>query len=263
MQLKIVTLNLLIDLESWEKRCPLIINCIKNLQPDLIALQEVALFPNNAKEIASNLFGYNVYTVQNSGMKEGEEGLAILSKPVVKDQVVLDLEYQNRKAQIITFNLEDKIFHLVNTHLFWDDGPAPERLHQVKKIIKHLNTLPSCDHCIICGDFNTTPETPSIQAIKHQFYSAYETYKGSEPEATFPTPLKRSRDYIFEKETGELKLILLDSKEKPILKTIDYIFVSRSFKILNSFITFNEPDINDPNIFPSDHFGLYADLEVC
>ncbi len=44
--------------------------------------------------------------------------------------------------------------------------------------------------------------------------------------------------------------------------TLDYIFVSPEFTIEDAGLAFDQPDPHDPNMFPSDHIGLFATLSL-
>ena len=57
----VATLNLLRDLDRWDERKGLIVDEFRRLQPDLIALQEVALAIDNAHWLAEQLGGYSVH----------------------------------------------------------------------------------------------------------------------------------------------------------------------------------------------------------
>ena len=43
---------------------------------------------------------------------------------------------------------------------------------------------------------------------------------------------------------------------------IDYVFVAPSIEVRDCRVTFDTPSANEPGLFPSDHVGLVADLEL-
>jgi endonuclease/exonuclease/phosphatase family metal-dependent hydrolase len=45
-------------------------------------------------------------------------------------------------------------------------------------------------------------------------------------------------------------------------RCIDYIWVSDSIKVWVSGLCFDQPDKNNPELWPSDHVGVWADLEI-
>lgn len=44
-------------------------------------------------------------------------------------------------------------------------------------------------------------------------------------------------------------------------RCIDYIWVSEAVNITASGLCFNKPALDDPNLWPSDPIGVWADLE--
>jgi endonuclease/exonuclease/phosphatase family metal-dependent hydrolase len=53
-----------------------------------------------------------------------------------------------------------------------------------------------------------------------------------------------------------------DHTFKPWRGTLDYIFVNDRVRVLECDVTLNQPSPSDPTIYPSDHFGLTATLEI-
>ncbi len=261
MSLKVVTLNLLIVLDQWEYRAPLIVSELSDLSPDIVLFQEASMIPNTPAWIASQLTGYQFYLAPDAGMKTGQEGLAIFSRLPVTKHEILDLGPQNRKAQIVRIELEGSRFAIANTHLFWHDGHAPERVYQAELILNHLKGLPENVHRILGGDFNDVPNSPTIQLVKTQLQSAYQTIHGEEPKSTFPTPLQRSWRYGVTKNSEEYQLEKQPTKTDEEHTTIDYIFASQGLSVMDCQRVFEHPDPAHPEIYPSDHYGLMAILE--
>jgi endonuclease/exonuclease/phosphatase family metal-dependent hydrolase len=261
MTLKIVTQNLLIDLDQWDLRGPLIVSALSDLSADIILFQEVPLKPDNATWIASQLQGYQVFIAPDAGMKIGQEGLAILTRLPVSDHVILDLGTQNRKAQIIHLAHAGQKYAIANTHLFWHNGHAPERLAQAQQILAYLKSLPEPTHFILSGDFNATPDSPTIQWIKQYMRSAYEACHDTEADSTFPTPLQR--DWHFGVAQGSKNWTLAKQKttRDESHMTIDYIFASPELNVMDCTIVCDQPDPKNTVIYPSDHYGLMAIFE--
>jgi len=55
---------------------------------------------------------------------------------------------------------------------------------------------------------------------------------------------------------------LLEPKPYPGQWPLDHIFASRSVRVLDARVVFNEPDASDAALYPSDHYGLVATIEV-
>ena len=82
--MRIVTLNLLRDLTRWDERKQMLLDEFERLQPDVIALQEVALPLNTAEWLAKRLSGYDVHLAPKSGRMGVREALARARRAGVK-----------------------------------------------------------------------------------------------------------------------------------------------------------------------------------
>jgi len=93
---------------------------------------------------------------------------------------------------------------------------------------------------VIAGDFNAYVEEPGVALLKGRYRSAHEAVHGREPEKTWPTPVNTFDD----SPPG----------------TLDYIFVSDQFAVEDAGVTFDTPAPDKPDLYPSDHLGLFARL---
>ncbi len=253
--LRVVTLNTLVDLSDWDLRGQVIVDSIRKLQPDLVAFQEVVLPINTAQWVADQLDGYQVYLTSNAGMMGEKEALAVLSRLQVLNLNMLDLVHQNRKAQVLTILDRTTPFLFTNTHLLWQDDPAPQRMEQAEIITNHLDLYPAKIPKIICGDFNTLPGSPTYHHFARSYNSVYPQINNQEPDLTFPSPLNRQK---LRDDSGNLYQAFLEKDEAT--KVLDYIFISSKIEIKKCEIAFNSPHKEYPQIYASDHYGLVADL---
>lgn len=260
--MKVVTLNILSDLSRWKQRRPLLVRGLSALQPDLIALQEVNIPANNALWLAGKLDLPHIHLTQKTGEEQGKEGIAILSRHPFEQQADLDLETQNRVAQYVQVRIANRPLVFANAHFFWDPGESDARQRQVARLVDWLKTIPGDPPVIVCGDFNSTPGTGTIQLMQQEFISAYVAVHGREPEYTTPTPLprlKRALLHTLLNYAGDISLkgLRLDRRG-----TLDYIFVNRHIRVLDCQVVLDRSAPDNPKIYPSDHFGLMANLEV-
>jgi endonuclease/exonuclease/phosphatase family metal-dependent hydrolase len=266
---KVVTLNLLNDLSRWEARQSLLIQGVSALDPDIIALQEVALPNNNAKWLAEELNQampgrglYTHYLCPKTGSGGGKEGIAILSRLPVEGQVALDLRTQHRVAQYLRVQIGDESLIFTNGHFFWQPGESYKRLKQVELLLEWLGEFTEQLPLVICGDFNGTPQTAAIRRMRQDFTSAYAAVHGHEPAYTAPTPLARSRLSKFRSILGFLRYIRIKEIDLNWHGTIDYIFVNRFLRVLDCQLVLDQPDPANPSLYASDHFGLSATFEI-
>jgi len=269
----LITINILNDLSLWNKRRPLLIEQITALDPDLIAMQEVSLKgdSSNAHWVAEQLnLGrdandknppYDVYLCPKTGIYENKEGIAILSRLPVKHHESLDLLTQSRVAQLVRFRVENCELLLVNGHFFWEPGVSEKRQEQIELLLDFLDTQPVDQPVIICGDFNGTPETPAIERMRQYFDSAHKIVHKQEPEYTCPTPLPHAPKVKLRQVATQI--LGMRPKTDPDWRgALDYIFVDPRLQTQECEVVFNIPADNNPEIYPSDHFGLFASILI-
>lgn len=261
-RLTIATINLFADLSLWEQRRTLLADGLAALRPDLIAVQEVELRENTARWLAAQLGMEHIHLTPKTGKWRHEEGLAILSRLPFQGQAELDLQTQHRVAQYVQVSVDGRPLVLANVHLYWMPGEAPERLQQIERLLGWLREIPGNPPLIVGGDFNATPDMPSIRRMEQEFASAYRAVHGREPAYTTPTPLPRSWRLLLKTMVRLLKYIKVSHFRLARRSTLDYIFVDPRLRVLDSQVILNRPSPEDPRLYPSDHFGISAVLEL-
>jgi endonuclease/exonuclease/phosphatase family metal-dependent hydrolase len=132
-------------------------------------------------------------------------------------------------------------FAVVNTHLHHPPEAPEERAEQAQHLLRwlsHRENLP----LVISGDFNSYQGEKTVEIMKARFRSAHESVHGHEPELTWPTPV--------------------NTYDNSPPGTLDYIYVSPEFKIVDAGLAFHIPSAENPDLFPSDHLGLFAVLDL-
>jgi endonuclease/exonuclease/phosphatase family metal-dependent hydrolase len=114
---------------------------------------------------------------------------------------------------------------------------------------------------VAVGDFNGMPETPATALMRDRFTSAYAAYHGHEPEYTCPTPLKKRRS-LQRRLVKYLVSSWINRTLRPWRGTLDYVFINQHLRVRNCQLILTEPAPNDRTLYPSDHFGIAAELEV-
>lgn len=260
--ISVVTINIFNDLSLWNRRKALITQQLAELKPDLIALQEVSLKAENAHWLAGELGISDIFISRKTGSAGRKEGIAILSRMPFERAEMLDLRTQHRVAQYVLLQLESWDLVFANGHFFWQPGDSQERLAQVDLLLEWLDKIPGDPRVVACGDFNAVPESQSVRKMLTRFASAYAVRHGHEPEYTTPTPLPRAKLKLLVTLTNYLRYIRIGEFRLDWHGTLDYIFVDRRITVLDSKLVLNRPDPQDPKIYPSDHFGLSATLEL-
>jgi endonuclease/exonuclease/phosphatase family metal-dependent hydrolase len=268
-----VTINILNDLSLWEHRSKLLLDQLVELDPDLIALQEVRLKgeSSNAHWLCEKLnqcqknpeksVPYQAMLCPRTGVLTSQEGIAVLSRMPIKRQLSLDLLTQNRVAQVIGIRVDGSDLLLVNGHFFWQPGVSVGRQRQIELLLDFLDTQPVDHPVVVCGDFNGIPGTPAIERMRQYFDSAHKFVNKHEPEYTCPTPLPQSKRV----HIRNLIMWLLRMRPNPYSRwrgTLDYIFVDPRLQTLDCKVVLNVPAGENSQIYPSDHFGLWAVIKV-
>ena len=256
--LVLVSLNLLNDLTFWDLRALLIVAELRRLNPDVIALQEVALPLNNARWLADQLGEYTVQLQPKTGARREHEALALLSRLPVTPHDGLELIHQDRVAQRITVRVGDAPLVIANTHLLAWLTDATPRSEQVRRL---LDWLPRDVPTIVCGDFNALPHYRAIAVMRERFVSAYSAAHGHEPAFTWPTPLHRGKGWRHRaRELGLWLGGIALHRTTRWRGTVDYIFVDPRLRVHTCDLAFTQPARDHPRIYPSDHLGLVARL---
>lgn len=269
----LVTINILNDLSLWDERGPVLVEQLAELDADLIALQEVSLQEetsnahwiaeqlNQQREDPERIEPYEVFLCPKTGAYAKKEGIAILSRLPVKHHESLDLLTQTRVAQLVRFRVENCDLLLVNGHFFWEPGVSEKRQAQIELLLDFLDTQPVDQPVIVCGDFNGIPGSPAIERMREYFDSAHNFVHKREPDYTCPTPLPQSGRVKLRKVVTRLAGLRpkLDSNWRG---TLDYIFVDPRLQTQECEVVLNRPATDDPEIYPSDHFGLWAIIKV-
>ncbi len=248
-EVTVATLNLFNRMGDWDSRAPLVIAQLEGLAPDVIGLQEVDLMLDQgmwvSHQINLRLVGqphYRIKHAANPGKRASYHGIATLSRLEFLEHEVLDLMTFERVAQRMLFRLDDRPFFFVNTHLHYPPEAEQERIEQIEYLLAWLDrdtrTLPT----VIAGDFNAYVQEKGVALMKSRYRSTYEAVHGREPEKTWSTPVNT-----------------FDTSPHG---TLDYIYVSHEFGIKDAGLAFDKPSESDTNLYPSDHVGLFARLEL-
>lgn len=263
--MKIITINILFKLNFWTQRRDLLVEGLKSENPDIIALQEVSLAEDTAVWIAEQLNIPYIYKAvpQDVNNSDLPFGLAILSRFPITKTAALNLEHQGRIAQYAQVQLNDNTSVVIcNGHYYWHPGSHKKRNQQIKLMLDWLAEFGEEVPVISVGDFNGTPDTSGIKLIKEKYRSAYEVYHGSEPEYTCPTLLGQDKLSWMKRLKDFWRRLIFDRSWKPWKGTLDYIFINQRLQVRECRVILNQPAANNRYLYPSDHFGIVADLEI-
>jgi endonuclease/exonuclease/phosphatase family metal-dependent hydrolase len=248
MILRIATLNLEQDHKCWEARRELIVAQLRELNPDILALNEIHLPSQTGRWLhrasqSTNRSPYNLLQQSKAGEDSRTQGEGLLTRYPVTETANLDYLTHNCVALVARFDIEERVLDVYVTHLIAAKIEDSARQYQVLQLLQWIRTRDDADYSIVCGDFNAAPGQPSIRLMSG-------AYRPTQTQATAFTPLKEPGGDPTHPEWERFD------------RCIDYIWVSETIKIKASGLCFNRPSADDPNLWPSDHVGVWADLEL-
>jgi endonuclease/exonuclease/phosphatase family metal-dependent hydrolase len=247
MILRVGTLNLEQNHKRWKARRELIAGQLKDLHPDLLALNEIHIPSQTGRWLqraAANLIGIRYTLLQQSkvGDDSRTEAEGLLTRFPVIETASLDYCSHNCVALATRFEIEGRFLDVYVTHLIAARVEDRARQDQVTQLLEWIRRRDHADYSVVCGDFNAAPDQPSIRLMSTAF-------RPTQTEATAFTPLRESGGNPTHPEWERFD------------RCIDYIWVSESVKVKSSGLCFNRPAPDDPDLWPSDHVGVWADLE--
>jgi endonuclease/exonuclease/phosphatase family metal-dependent hydrolase len=252
--LTVATINLRNRADRWLERRRLLVNQLVDAAPDLISLQEISMpigqgrwLRNqiNVRLSGSSRHPYHLVQRRKHHLTHGYyEGIGVLSKLPVLASDSLPLGYGGRVALRVNVELPSRqTVDFVAVHLHHIAHDKEARLEQVMKMTGWLNLGRRVPYQIIAGDFNEVPTGPAVERMRQGYRSAFAEVHGYEPLATFPTALIQP---------------LSDWSG-----CLDYIFLSPAMGPVRAARIFcNQSGEDDDTLYPSDHVGLLAAIEM-
>ncbi len=245
----VATLNLFNKIGRWGERLPLVVDQLVELQPDVIGFQEVDLIIDQGMSLCRLVNArlaesprYRIFHMGRPGRAATMEALAVMSRLPVDAHEGLDYLLHEGVAQRLRVRLPgDEALDFYNTHLYFPPEAIEDRLAQAERLLAWLDNWQGANAVVIVGDFNAYPGEPTLDLMNRRFASAYRAAHGHEPEKTWPTPVNT-----------------FDPSPPGCL---DYIFVAGA-EVREAALAFDVPHPLDPDLFPSDHLGVTAKLQV-
>lgn len=248
MIFRVATLNLEQDHKRWDERRSLIVEQFAGLRPDVWALNEIHIPTQTGRWLqreAMQACGQRYALVQQS--KAGEDGKVqaegLLTRFPVLETGNLDYRSHDCVALVARLEISGKIVDVYATHLIAVKVGEEAREYQAARLLDWIRSRDDADAVVVCGDFNAAPHQRSAQLMAA-------VLRATQPEPTAFTPLREPGGEPTHPEWPRLD------------RCIDYIWVSPAIRIHGSSVCFEQPAADDPNLWPSDHIGVWADLEV-
>jgi endonuclease/exonuclease/phosphatase family metal-dependent hydrolase len=245
-RLHVATLNIRNLADRWFERLPLLLADMAAIQPDLLGLQEV-VYPMQQDRVIGAA-GDARYTTHRSWAGRPEYGNALLVRePLAASDVErLDLGHA-RSALRATVRLPggaDVLYVVTHLHHLTPDEAI--RDEQAAALLDWLAAGPVGTATVLVGDFNADPAEPAPERIRADgFRSAYAEANGADPAVTWPSGLIAEA---------------MDTDGDP--SCLDYLWVRGDVRVESARLCFDRPAPDDLTLYPSDHLGLAAWLEI-
>jgi endonuclease/exonuclease/phosphatase family metal-dependent hydrolase len=248
---RVATLNLRNTADRWPARRGLLVRQLVALAPEVIAVQELRMVPDQARwitgEVARQSAGrlvYRAYRRPKMGAAGLWEGIGVLSRLPVVSTGWLDLRADRRVAQRVTVDTGEGDLDVYNAHLGL--GGEVLRSAQARRLLDWMDGRRP-GPVVLMGDLNARPGSPTIELLSGRLRSAHLAVHGCEPDRTVPTPLRAAAA-----GAGSV---------------LDYVFVNELVSVAGACLAFDE--VEGPSgpgsgmegpLCASDHYGLVADL---
>ncbi|MEW5992459.1 MAG: endonuclease/exonuclease/phosphatase family protein [Chloroflexota bacterium] len=247
-RLDVATLNLRNIADRWPERLPLLLADMAALQPDLMGLQECVFAVGQDRLLGSA--GPGRYAIRQGWAGRPEYGNSVLVREpleIASDGAArLDLG-EKRSALRVPVRLDHgTALAFVVTHLHHVPADEDLRASQARELVAWLTARPDPAATIVVGDFNAEPVEAAYRVmLEAGFRSAHLEANGAEPAVTWPSGIVAPG---------------MDTEGDP--GCLDYIWLRGPLRAVSCRLAFDRPAIDDPTLYPSDHLGLIARLDV-
>ncbi|MDQ3693378.1 MAG: endonuclease/exonuclease/phosphatase family protein [Chloroflexota bacterium] len=263
--IRVLTLNLRGLGGDWTDRRSALITGLRDLQPDLVAFQDVV--KTKDYDQSADLLGPDYHVIHQSGRATNGSGVSIGSRWPVETMHQLDLRVSERVQPdfpCTTLVTEILAPHPIGVLLFVNKRTSWQLDYEVERELEAVAAarfITECVnqrglHVVLAGDFNADPDAASVRfwtgrqslsSISVCYRDAWESVHPSEPGHTFSprNPLVADWDWPFR----QIDRILVRCGEHG----------GPTLAIAARELAFDQP-IN--GVWASDHFGVVADLMV-
>lgn len=270
--IRVATLNIWNRFGPWDERSRAIRAGLSRLAPDVIGLQEVLRSTEGDRldqaALLSEGLGYHVawgLASENHGFPVGN---AVFSKwPITRTEVFpLPREGSDEKRSLVFAEIDAPFGKLpfFVTHLNWKLHHGYVRQVQTRFITDRIQELAPLTGFppVLVGDFNAEPDSDEMRFLRGlttlggksvYFADAFAAASGLTGEAARGTTFARRNPFAAQVHEPD--------------RRIDYIYVRGPDdryrgEPLSASVCFDEPNAAAGGVFPSDHFGVTAQISV-
>jgi endonuclease/exonuclease/phosphatase family metal-dependent hydrolase len=250
---------------DWNRRHRLVGEAIRELDPDVVALQEV---PIDSGEALVHLLGHDLHLTHFS--RPSDDGVAGTLATRWPHRVVeeIDLRISDRSRPTLPWcaallvELETPVGPLLVAH-HKPSWPFPfelEREHQAVLVARRLEELVGLRerHVVVLGDFDATPDSASMQF-----------WRGRRPAQGMSVCYQDAWEYAHPHEPGftfdlENPLVIDGEVATAVSRKIDHVLVRSGLHGPTLQVSGCRRVLDRPvdGVWASDHYGVMVDLVV-
>lgn len=250
--LRLVSLNTWKGEGDYPRRLALMVQGLRALDADVIALQEDLCCEAAGLHTAGTLaraLGLHLSAVParrkprsiDGRNQDSHSGLAVLSRwPATQTRVLAlpqDARDGERLAQCVRLPWDGGHWWLVNLHLTHLSDRADLRQAQLATVLDALGDFARREAVVLCGDFNASASDPAIAGALAPHGPLSDAFAG-QSKTTHRDDAGRAHD---------LDQIVLRAGEEAALPVVSH-----------AAVVLDRPD--ETGVWPSDHFAVCADL---
>jgi endonuclease/exonuclease/phosphatase family metal-dependent hydrolase len=225
----------------WRRRRSLVGKVLRQLQPDLVGLQEVRIDPvtrtSHAEQLAVDLaydYAFQPILTVPYGDEPGAEGLAVLSRcPIHSCQEIPQVGGMHTIVELPSGAVDFLVVHLTLQR--------EAQLGAVEHLQAYLKALPKERPFLLVGDFNGVPQSEPVRVLlggeggqQQSLHDAWQEVNPDDPGPTMPS-------------------------QAPVIR-IDYIFTSGAWSVVWADRFGQESDTD--GFYPSDHLSVAATIRL-
>jgi endonuclease/exonuclease/phosphatase family metal-dependent hydrolase len=245
--LTLLTYNVWFDAYRQDQRIAALLRLVRGSGPDIVGLQEIT--PRHLEMILAEEWIRRDYWISDvSAETVVPHGVLLLSRMPIAHLALCELPSEkDRKLLVGQLEINGQRIHAATVHLESAVTNTGLRLEQLDTVD---TGLADAAHCVLMGDFNFDPRQAEEQArITGRYRDLWTELRGDEPGYTEDTDLNRMRLIHKQREKrARVDRILLRSTRPGW----DPVSIRR--------IGTRPVSPDEPDVFPSDHFGLVAEL---
>ena len=246
-RLSLVTYNVWFGEFMWRERFAALLDIVRDCRPDLVALQEVT--PRHLEHLLAVEWVRRMYRISDTtGATLQPHGVLLLARLPLRNLALQELPSdKDRKILVAEPGLGSRSLCVGNLHLESSREATPVRLAQLDTILPRLHGV---QRTLLMGDFNFDPvQIPEQARVDPYFRDLWAELRPDEPGFTEDTASNR----MLLLHKGREKQVRFD---RILLRSPRPGWIPESVRLIGTRpITPHQPEV-----FPSDHFGLAGSL---